>query len=152
MRRRDKEITDKGELEEIIAKSNVCRLAMCDGDKPYIVPLCFGKKGNCLYFHSARKGKKIDILKKNPSVCFEFEIFAQVIKSAEACKWGMKFRSVIGYGKAEFIENDAQKIKAFDIIMNQYGESSPVYEEKPLKAATIIRVEIESMTGKHSNI
>ena len=113
---------------------------------------CFGFKNNTLYFHSTPKGKKIEILKKNPNVCFEFEIFTQVIKSAKACKWGMKYRSVIGFGKAGFIADDDLKRQAFDIIMNQYADGSFVYEEALLKSTIIIKVEIHSMTGKQSEI
>jgi len=152
MRRRDREVTDKNAIEDIILRSKVCKLAMCDKNQPYIVPLCFGFKDNTLYFHSAPKGKKIDILKKNPNVCFEFEILTQVVKSAKACKWGMKYRSVIGYGKADFITDEDMKRQAFDIIMKQYTNESFDYEEALLKSALIIKVEIQSMTGKQSDI
>ena len=152
MRRSDKEITDKKAIEDIILQSKVCKLAVCDGNQPYIVPLCFGFKDNTLFFHSAPAGKKIDILKKNPNVCFEFEIFTQVIKSAKACNWGMKYKSVIGYGTAGFITDEDQKRLAFDIIMKQYTEESFSYEQALLNAAVIIKVEIQSMTGKHSEI
>jgi len=152
MRRSDKEITDKKAIEDIILRSKVCKLAMCEENMPYIVPLCFGFKNNTLYFHSAPKGKKIEILKKNPNVCFEFEIFTQVIKSAKACKWGMKYRSVIGFGKADFIAADDLKRQAFDIIMNQYADGSFIYEEASLKSTVIIKVDIYSMTGKQSEI
>ena len=152
MRRNDKEITDKKAIEDIILRSKVCKLAMCEENMPYIVPLCFGFKNNTLYFHSAPKGKKIEILKKNPNVCFEFEILTQVIKSAKACKWGMKYRSVIGFGKAGFIADDDLKRQAFDIIMSQYAEGSFIYEEALLKPTIIIKVEIHSMTGKQSEI
>ena len=152
MRRRDKEVTDKKAIEEIILRSKVCKLAMCDRNQPYIVPLCFGFKDNTLYFHSAPKGKKIEILKKNPNVCFEFEIFSQVVQSAKACKWGMKYQSVIGYGKASFITDEDLKRRAFDTIMNQYAQGSFLYEDASLKSAIIIKVEIKSMTGKKSDI
>jgi nitroimidazol reductase NimA-like FMN-containing flavoprotein (pyridoxamine 5'-phosphate oxidase superfamily) len=152
MRRSDKEITDKKAIEDIILRSTVCKLAMCEKNMPYIVPLCFGFKNNTLYFHSASKGKKIEILKKNPNVCFEFEILTQVIKSAEACKWGMKYRSVIGVGKASFITDDDIKRQAFDVIMNQYTDGSFIYDDEILKSAVIIKVEIHSMTGKQSDI
>ena len=152
MRRSDKEITDKKAIEDIILRSKVCKLAMCEKNMPYIVPLCFGFKNNTLYFHSAPKGKKIEILTKNPNVCFEFEIFTQVIKSVKACKWGMKYRSVIGFGKAGFIAADDLKRQAFDIIMNQYADGSFIYEEALLKSTVIIKVEIHSMTGKQSEI
>ena len=152
MRRRDKEVTDKKAIEDIILNAVVCKLAMCDGHHPYIVPLCFGFKDNTLYFHSAQEGKKIDMLKKNPNVCFEFDIFTQVIKSAKACKWGMKYRSVIGYGKASFITNDDLKRQAFDIIMNQYENGAFTYEDALISSTVIIKVDIESMTGKASDI
>lgn len=152
MRRGDKEVTDKKAIEDIILRSTVCKLAMCDSHQPYIVPLCFGLKDNTLYFHSAPKGKKIDILKKNPNVCFEFDIFTQVIKSAKACKWGMNYRSVIGYGKASFVTDDDLKRQAFDVIMKQYADGSFFYEEALLTSTVVIKVEIESMTGKKSKI
>ena len=152
MRRSDKEIIDKKDIEDIILRSTVCKLAMCEENMPYIVPLCFGFKNNTLYFHSAPKGKKIEILKNNPNVCFEFEIFTQVIKSAEACKWGMKYRSVIGFGKASFIADDIDlKRQALDII-NQYADGSFKYEETLLKSIVVIKVDIHSMTGKQSGI
>jgi len=152
MRRSDKEITDRKAIEDIILRSKVCKLAMCEENRPYIVPLCFGLKNNTLYFHSAPKGKKIEILKKNPNVCFEFEIFTQIIKSAKACKWGMRYKSVIGFGKAGFITDDDLKRQAFDIIMNQYADGSFIYEDALLKSVVVINVEIQSMTGKQSEI
>ena len=152
MRRSDKEITDRKAIEDIILRSKVCKLAMCEENMPYIVPLCFGFKNNTLYFHSAPKGKKIEILKINPNVCFEFEIFTQIIKSAKACKWGMRYRSVIGFGKAGFITDEDLKRQAFDIIMNQYADGSFIYEDELLKSVVIINVEIQSMTGKQSEI
>jgi len=152
MRRSEKEITDRKAIEDIILRSKVCKLAMCEENRPYIVPLCFGFKNNTLYFHSAPKGKKIEILKKNPNVCFEFEIFTQIIKSAKACKWGMRYKSVIGFGKAGFITDDDLKRQAFDIIMNQYADGSFIYEDALLKSVVVINVEIQSMTGKQSEI
>ena len=152
MRRSDKEITDRKAIEDIILRSKVCKLAMCEENRPYIVPLCFGFKNNTLYFHSAPKGKKIEILKKNPNVCFEFEIFTQIIKSAKACKWGMRYKSVIGFGKAGFITDDDLKRQAFDIIMNQYADGSFIYDDALLKSVVVINVGIQSMTGKQSEI
>ena len=152
MRRSEKEITDRKAIEDIISRSKVCKLAMCEENRPYIVPLCFGFKNNTLYFHSAPKGKKIEILKKNPNVCFEFEIFTQIIKSAKACKWGMRYKSVIGFGKAGFITDDNLKRQAFDIIMNQYADGSFIYDDALLKSVVVINVGIQSMTGKQSEI
>ena len=151
MRRKEKEIVEKSEIEAVIAAAKVCRLAMADDRQPYIVPLCFGFAENVLYFHSAGEGKKIEILKKNNRVCFEFDIDTHVKTGETACKWGMKFRSVIGFGRADFIEDAELKSNALDVIMRQYGSDSFAYPDKTVDKTTVIKVEIESMTGKQAD-
>ena len=151
MRRKDKEIAGKSEIESIIRKSLVCRLGLVDDGSPYIVPLCFGYKDNSLHFHSAKAGRKIEILKRNNEVCFEFDDNLEVQAGEAACDWGMMYRSVIGYGRASFIEDPEEKRKALDIIMAKYADGAFEYSEKALGKALVIRVEIESMTGKKSN-
>lgn len=153
MRRKEKEITDRSEIDAVLHKAAVCRLGMADGDRPYIVPLCFGYKDNALYFHTAREGKKLDILRKNSHVCFECDIDQELVRSDKPCKWGMRFQSVIGFGNAFQVEDPASKRKALDIIMAHYSGSPPFeYDEKVVSKTVIIRVDIESLTGKKSDV
>ncbi|MCP4687690.1 MAG: pyridoxamine 5'-phosphate oxidase family protein, partial [Desulfobacterales bacterium] len=143
MRRKEKEITEKKEIEEIIRESTVCRLAMVDGEEPYVVPLNFGFKDGVLYFHSASQGRKIDILKSNPRVCFTFDVDVEILQGKEACEWGAKFRSVIGSGRAEFIRESQAKRDALDVIMAQYSDEtfgSYEYPDKFLKMVAVIKV------------
>ena len=150
MIRKDREITDFTEIESIIRRSTVCRLALADQNQPYIVPLSFGYKDNRLYFHSASKGRKIDMLKKNSRVCFEFDIDYEIIKADKACDWGMRYKSVIGFGKASFVEGAESMRRALDVIMAQYGDGPFSYPENRMKNMVVIQVDIESMSGKRS--
>ena len=150
MRKKDKEIIETSAIEAIIKKSLVCRLALSDEDYPYIVPLCFGYKDKVLYFHSSQKGKKIDIIKKNPKVCFEFDTDTEIVKAEDACRWTMRYRSVIGFGNASLLEDTEEKRKALNIIMSQYSDGTFEYNDSILKKTFMIKVEIESMTGKQS--
>ena len=152
MRRKEKEITAIAEMEEIIGQATVCRVAMADGDRPYIVPLCFGYEDRTLYFHTGRKGKKIDILKKNPNVCFEFDHDCRVLPQPDACDWGMAYRSVIGYGEASFVTSPEKKRRALDLIMRQYNGNAGPYPDANIKATAIICVKIRHMTGKKSPV
>jgi uncharacterized protein len=151
MRRKDKEIDDPAVIESILRRSVVCRLAMADGNQPYVVPLSFGFRDRALYFHSARQGRKVDILKRNPRVCFEFDIDASVKKSGAPCQWGMKFRSVIGTGTARFVEDPAEKRYGLGAILAQYSSESFEYPDSEIKKIVIIRVDIEEMSGKQSD-
>ena len=62
----------------------------------------------------------------------------------------MKYRSVIGFGKAKLIEDIEQKRRALNIIMQNYYEGFFKYPEESIKNTVIIKLEIESMTGKKS--
>ena len=150
MRRKDREITDLALIEDVIRNSLVCRLGMSRNDQPYVVPLCFAYSDNTLYFHSAGEGLKLEILQQNPNVCVEFDIDHEVVQDEKPCKWGMKYRSVIGFGKGSLVENLEEKKKGLDAIMQHYSGRSFEYVEPAVDSTVIIKVEIESMTGKKS--
>ncbi len=150
MRKKEKEITEKSEIEAVILKSSICRIGLSDDNIPYIVPMCFGYQENSIYIHGSLKGKKTDILKKNQNVCFEFDINTEIVEDEKACEWSMKYQSVIGFGKALFIKEPEDKRKALNIIMNQYSDGPFQFSEKAINGTTVIKIEIESITGKQS--
>ena len=151
MRRVDKKIKDRDQIDAIIKKTNCCRIALVDGDYPYIVPVNFAVSNSHLYFHSAKEGKKIDILRKNNQVCFEMDNEGEIVNGQRACSWGMKYVSVIGFGQAFFIEDDIGKKKALDILMEKYaGRSGFSYSDDELEKIIIIDVKIDQIYGKQS--
>lgn len=150
MRRKEKEIANIKDIEDIIMKAKAFHLGLCLDNTPYVIPMSFGYKNKVIYFHSATEGKKIEILKQNNQVCFEFNIDNELVKSEKGCNFGMKFRSVIGFGKACFIEALKEKQKALDIIMHQYSEKTFEFPEKQVNSTLVCKIEIEQMTGKQS--
>lgn len=150
MRRSKDEITDRAEIDNIIRQCRVCRLGLSDGEEPYIVPLCFGYDGEALYFHSALEGRKIDILLKNNRVCFEFDIPGEMKKSEQGCKWGIRYRSVIGFGTAELVDGGEGKRKALEILMAQYSGKEYTFSDEVVTKTAVIKVVITHVTGKNA--
>jgi uncharacterized protein len=151
MRRKDKEITDPDVLMQIIHGSHICRIAMIDGNQPYLVPMNYGFLHNALYFHSAMGGRKYEALKRNNRVCFEIEYFNEVIKDEIPCEWTSKYRSVIGYGNIEFITGFEEKKKGLDIIMAHHGRKGQnVYKDSAVESIVVLKLNILEMTGKQS--
>jgi len=150
MRRSEREITGREVIDAIIRQCLVCRLGLSDGEEPYIVPLCFGYDGEALYFHSASDGRKIDILRKNSRVCFEFDIPEGMREAEEGCRWGIKYRSVIGFGTAEIVDDQEDKKKALGIIMAQYSGRKYVFPEDAVARTAVIKVAIARITGKQA--
>ncbi len=152
MRKANQEIKDKKVLEEILSGAVICRLALMDGDRPYILPFNYGYQDGSIYIHSAPEGKKIDLLGFNNQVCFEIEHTARIIREDKACGWTTLYRSVVGYGKVEILTDDAGKQRGLEIIMAQHGAPGLTrFDPGNMKRMVILKLSIESLTGKQSS-
>src|SRR4030042_5247322 len=147
MRRKDKEIVDEKVMVSIIEKAIICRVGMCWQDEPYVIPMNFGYQDNYIYLHSAREGRKLEILRNNDKVCIEFDVDVELVQSQEACKASMKYKSVLIFGKAVILKDVVEKKRALDIIMHHYYyPNSPSvfnYSEDVLGKVIIIKVKVE---------
>ena len=152
MRRSDRKISDRKTIDHIIRRCTVCRLGLSFDGQPYIVPLCFGYDGRSLYFHGATEGQKIDMIKKNNNVCFEFDTPGKIITGDQACKWGMLYESVIGFGTASILERTELKREGLNHIMGQYSGKTWTFPDDTLEKTIVIRVEITEISGKARTI
>ncbi len=152
MRRKDRQIDRIEDILKIVDKCKVCRIAMIDHKRPYIVPLNFGysyKNGGLqLYFHSATEGRKLEVMKKNPCVCFEMDCCHEVVLNKVACKNGYLYESVIGEGNIIFIKDNLEKSEALNYIMKNQVKSQFKFEEKHLQAVEVYKLVVESISGK----
>lgn len=155
IRRAAKAIGEMGEIEAILNTAMVVRLAMCDGDQPYIVPLNFAYHAQRLYIHSSRKGRKIDILRANPKVCFETDLDTDVMEPAnpdKACDFGMRYRSVVGNGTAEVHEDLLTVAMGLDLLMARFTDRTYDYPEAILHKTAMIVVKIHEVSGKQDGM
>lgn len=151
MRRKDKEISNPSDLEIILQKAKVCRLGLLDGELPYIVPVHYGYHERVIYIHAAKEGKKIDLIRKNPKVCFEIELDHKIINTGIPCNWSTSYKSIIGYGTALLLADREDKKKALEILIKHYSpETFYDFSKKMVDSVTIIKITIENMTGKQS--
>lgn len=141
---------EKEAIEAIIRHATVCRLAMLDGDTPYIVPICFGYRDGTLYFHGSLKSRKYDLIRKHPKVCFEFDILAETMAAADPCDWDMRYRSVVGFGRASMVEEIGEKRQALEIVAQQYAKTAKPFPDNKVRATGVFKVAVASMTGKQS--
>lgn len=151
MRRKDKEITDRKIIDEIIAGTMVCRIGMSEDNHPYIVPVNFGYENNSIYFHCAHEGRKIDILRKNNLVCIEFDIMEDYLVPDIPCRGSIKYKSVIAFGKADFVLDNTEKKHALFLITRQVAKRNYEFTDAMALSVTIIRIDIEKIYCKVSD-
>ena len=153
MRRKDREISDIGEITAILDSCAVVRLGLVQDGEPYIVPLnfAFDRNGDnlTLYMHSALTGRKIDSIEANPRVCFEADNLIEIKKDALPCRWSAYYESVIGWGAAEILKNADAGRAAMELILKRYGFAGEMeMDEDVLKRTALIKLCVETVKGK----
>jgi len=153
MRRKDREVTDIRQIESIIEKAKVVHIGMIDDGVPYVVPMQYGYIFNegklTLYLHSAKEGRKIDIIKKNSHVFVELETDVAPISGGDIpCKYSSAYSSVMGEGKAEIVSDIKEKIFGLKCIMKtQTGRDFTVSEEMT-SSVCVIKISVPHVTAK----
>ena len=153
MRRKDREVTNISDIEEILLQCRTCHVAMVDDGLPYVVPLSYGYKildGNVLelYFHSAFEGRKIDVLKRSGKVCFEMANEGEPVHSETPCNSGYYFASVVGFGEAVFIDNDNEKRNALSILFKHQTGRDVTFTSDQAKSVCVFKIVSTDFTGK----
>jgi len=152
MRRSDREVKDIEGIEEILLLCKTCHVAMVDDGEPYVVPLSYGYRfvGGAmeLYFHSAAEGRKLDVLKRSNSVCFEISYEGEPICSENPCKSGCHFASVIGLGKASFIENEKEKCEALSMLYKRQSGMDVTFNAGQAQSVCVFKITSTKFTGK----
>ena len=152
MRRKDRQINDIPDIESIILRCDVCRIAFADNNTPYIVTMNFGYlpgEKSSLYFHCAPEGRKIELISKNNYVCFGMDTDHLLYSGEKDCDWGMNYSSIVGYGNIAIITDREEKKKGLDCIMAHYSNRKEfVYDERVFSKTSILRLDIDEITGK----
>ncbi len=152
MRRKDRQVNGAKEMEKIISRCQVCHLALSDlNGQPYALALNFGyKPGSAptLYFHCARQGKKLDLIRANPKAAFIIDRELGLITGPMACDWGMNYESIMGTGNMTIVSDPEERKRGLDLIMAHHGNSSPAYSPQSLEDTLVLKLTIKEMTGK----
>ncbi len=119
MRRKEKLIQEISEINDVMNRGEVIRVAMTDGDVPYMIPMSYGYTDGVIYLHCSKEGRKIDMLRKNPNIWFEVTVDGELIIMENSCGWSYGFKCVMGgSGVAVFVEDMAEKFVALNAIMD----------------------------------
>ncbi len=147
--RRFKQQLSSEETERILRNGKYCVMAVSgDNDYPYAVPVNYVYDGAAIYIHSAAQGHKIDVLRRNPKCSLCIVDKDDVIPE----EFTSYFRSVIVFGKANFIESMEDKVMALRLLGDKYSPGIDPEAEiaRFIKTVCVVRIDIDSVTGKEA--
>jgi nitroimidazol reductase NimA-like FMN-containing flavoprotein (pyridoxamine 5'-phosphate oxidase superfamily) len=150
MRRSEKAVVDRAEIEGYIDQAKVCRIGLLDGDEAYIVPMNFGHVDGCLFFHSAKAGRKIELIRRNGRASFEIDIDLGLVTDPDAYRCTNHFISVMGTGPIELVEDEAERMKGLRALMDHYTSEMYRMNSKCTDRTAVIRLRIETISCKRN--
>ncbi len=158
LRRIDRGIKDDKILKKILEKTTHIALAMANVDEPYIVPLnhYYDAEENCVYFHGAGIGKKVEFMKRNPLVWG----LAVIDHGFGGGQCENLYASVVFSGRVTFLEDKESRIIVLKKqIVKESGDKEAMLKKLDMASTSpgfsntlVCRVDIESMTGKRSTL
>ena len=147
MRRKDREM-DRNFALYVADKCEWATLALVDGDKPYCVPVTIVRIGGCVYFHTAKAGRKIDLLRKNPSVCLS--CVGDTYRTPD--KFTTEYESAVIAGTATEVTDDAEKIEALRALCERHTPTNMAMFDsevnRSLGVTGVWKISIDEITGK----
>lgn len=156
MRRKDKEITDRDEINEILSTAMVGRLGTCLNNIPYITPINFtyDKAHAKIFLHCANEGRKIDTIRVNQNVCFEVEEVKHTMVKQPTCASSVAYRSVIIFGTIKILSENVAKNEALQQFADKYAPQNPKvpFPDVMLNKTNVLEIEIKEMTAKRSPV
>ena len=153
MRRKDREVTDPVKIREIITACNCCRLGFRDGGRAYIVPMDFGFAETdgrwTFYFHSAKEGRKIGLIRESGWAAFEMDCGHEWVTGPRACDYTSRFQCVMGGGPVTFLETPEEKRAGLNAILRRVGGKDQwEIGEAALDGVCVFRLDVEELTCK----
>ena len=153
MRRKDREVTEVRYTFSIVGRAKILHLGLFDQEYPYIVPLHYGYElvdGTLVFFmHSAESGQKLALIRNNANVCIELDCDIELISGGDnPCEYGSAFASVIGWGRAEIVSDEEEKIKGLRLLMeNQTGRDFEI-DSSMASSVAVIKVVVSEFMAK----
>ena len=159
MTRREKEITDKTEIEAILDTCKYLHLGLSDGDKPYVVTMNYGYERDAeddhlvLYLHSANTAHLLDVIAKNTNCSFAMECNVQPFEGRIACQYGMAYESIMGAGQIVLLDSTEERAHGLVSIMKaQTGKDNFAFDERMVSIVKVMRIDVTEMKAKRREL
>jgi nitroimidazol reductase NimA-like FMN-containing flavoprotein (pyridoxamine 5'-phosphate oxidase superfamily) len=155
LRRKERTMKTAREMELLLERMPVGRLAVTTEEGPYIVAVNYLFFEGSIYFHSGLAGRKMEALRADSRVCFMVDEIGSQVLWEEDCGISQIYKSVVCFGKAEFVEGLIEKERILKKMVQKYVPSSyvsPPMKDQNIKQTAIIKIAIESMSGKENTL
>lgn len=151
---REKGRFDVESVHRILDAGLVAQVAFVEDGNPVVVPMIYGRDGENLYLHGARKARVIRLVEGSERICLNVTLLDGIVLARSAFNSSMNYRSVTVFGAPSLVEGSAEKLRAMKVIsehlMPGRWDELRVPHESEVKMTGVIAVRIDAASAKVS--
>ena len=137
------------EMEKLLTEERVGYLGLSHHNVPYVVPLTYGYCEGKIIFHGSSEGKKLEIIRENPIVCFTVSRhYGEMVSHPQGAECHADSDSVICYGRARIIEGIQERCRILNKFNRRLQPQAREITEEEVEFCSAVEISIEQMTGR----
>ncbi len=145
---------DVATVHAILDAGHIAQVGFVDDGAPVVVPMLYGRDGDTVFLHGARKARIIKLLEQSPQACANVTLLDGVVIARSMFNCSMNYRSVTVFGQPSLVEERDAKLRAMQIIAEhllpgRWDEARPSHERE-IKMTGVLALTIERASAKVS--
>jgi hypothetical protein len=149
---REKAAYDQETVHRILDAGMLAHVAFVENGQPVVVPMLFGREGETVFVHGARKARVIRLLESTGTACLNVTLVDGLVYARSAFNSSMNYRSVTIFGKARLVDDYDDKLHALRVITERTlpGRWDEVRAplDKEVRMTGVIAIDIDSASAK----
>ena len=152
---REKAAYDQDTVHAILDSALVVSAGFVQDGQPVVVPMIYGREGETVYLHGARKARIVRLLEQTEQVCLNVTLLDGIVFARSTFNSSMNYRSATVFGTPRLVDDRDDKLHGMRVISEHTmpGRWDEVRDslEKEIKMTGVIAVEINSASAKISS-
>ena len=143
---------DKDVVHAVLDADLVAAVGFVQDGAPVVVPMIYGREGEIIFLHGARKARIIRLLEETEQACVNVTLLDGIVFARSAFNSSMNYRSATVFGTPSLVDGDAEKLHAMRVISEHTmpGRWDELREplQREVKMTGVIALQIDSASAK----
>ncbi len=143
---------DRENIYKILDEAFICHVGFIVENQPFVIPTAYARSDENLLIHGSAASRMMREMSKGIDICVTVTLLDGLVLARSAFHHSMNYRSVVIFGTAKLVKNEAEKHEALrlfteHIIPNRWEEIRAP-NSKELKGTTVLKLEINEASAK----
>lgn len=143
---------DRALIHQILDEALVVHVGFVANGQPFVIPMGFGRDRDRLYIHGATASRMLQNLQEGIDVCVTATLLDGLVVARSLFHYSMNYRSVVLFGRATLIDDEAEKTHALKALSEHMVPGSWEQARKPrpqeVNATTVLVFPIKEGSAK----